>query len=163
MAMSPKLFVTHGVIIALVKVKSEPLNSPRNYRGISLIPVIAKVFENVILSLCDDALVTNELQFGFKKNIGCSDAIFALRCTVEHFVQNGSSVFAASLDISKAFDCVNHFKLFSVLCPADVINLLCNWYSKLFAVVRWNGAYSNAFAIRSGVRQGSTLAISSTV
>jgi len=70
-------------------------------------------------------------------------------------------VFAASLDISKAFDCVNHFKLFSVFCtagiPIDVINLLCNWYSKLFAMVRWNGAYSNAFAIRSGVRQGSTL------
>ena len=54
------------------------LNSPSNYRGISLIPVIAKVFENVILSLCDDALVTSELQFGFKKNTGCSDAIFAL-------------------------------------------------------------------------------------
>ena len=54
------------------------------------------------------------------------------------------SVFASSLDISKAFDCVNHFKLFSVLCtagiPIDVINLLCNWYSKLFAMIRWNGA-----------------------
>jgi len=140
---------------------SASLNCPSNYRGISLIPVIAKVFENAILSLCDDALVTSELQFGFKKNAGCSDAIFALRCTVEHFVTNGSSVFAASLDISKAFDCLNHFKLFSVLCTADipihVINLLCNWYSKLFAMVRWNGAYSNAFAIRSGVRQGSTL------
>ena len=64
----------HGVIIPLVKDKSAPLNSPSNYRGISLIPVIVKVFENVILSLCDDALVTSELQFGFKKNTSCSDA-----------------------------------------------------------------------------------------
>ena len=76
-------------------------------------------------------------------------------------------MFAASLDISKAFDCVNHFKLFSVLCtagiPIDVINLLCNWYSKLFAMVRWNGAYSNAFTICSGVRQGSTLSINQSI
>jgi len=37
-------------------------------------------------------------------NISCSDAIFTLRATLDHFIQSGSSVFIASLGISEAFD-----------------------------------------------------------
>jgi len=83
------------------------------------------------------------------------------RSTVDHFISHNSNVFAACLDISKAFDKVNHYKLFSSLCktgvPLDVVHVLINWYGKLCAVVRWNGVCSNLFVIHSGVRQGSTL------
>ena len=105
----------YGIIVPLVKDKSADLNDIDNYRPITLIPVISKVYENVMLTLCEDLLQTSELQFGFKKGVGCTDAIFALKATVGHFVNNGSCVYAASLDISKAFDRVNHFKLFRTL------------------------------------------------
>jgi hypothetical protein len=41
--------------------------------------------------------------------------------------------------------------------PTSIVNVLCNWYSKLTAQVRWNGCISKCFKVRSGVRQGSVL------
>jgi len=36
-----------------------------NYRAITLSPVIAKLFEMVLLEICGDALSTDPLQYGF--------------------------------------------------------------------------------------------------
>jgi len=55
-----------GFIVPLVKDKSSNLNSSDNYRPITIIPIICRVFEHVLLSLCEDVLYTDELQFGFK-------------------------------------------------------------------------------------------------
>ena len=59
-------------------------------------------------------------QFGFKCGVGCPDAIFALKSVINHFVYRGSFSFIASLDASKAFDRVNHFKLFNYVLDAAV-------------------------------------------
>ena len=75
------------------------------------------------MTLCEDLLQTSELQFRFKKRVGCTDAIFALKATVGHFVNDGSCVYTASLDISKAFDRVNHFKLFRTLVNLSLIHI----------------------------------------
>ena len=56
-----------GFIVPLVKDKSSNLNSIDNYRPITIIHIISKVFEHVLLSLCEDVLYTDKLQFGFKK------------------------------------------------------------------------------------------------
>jgi len=70
-------------------------------------------------------------------------------------------VYAAALDLSKAFDSVNHSKLFSALLkaglPVGVVTLMCNWYGKLLVFVRCNNVLSKAFHVGSGVRQGSML------
>ena len=55
----------------------------------------------------EEHLVTDELQFGFKKATGCQcpQAVFTLQSVVEYVNVRGSSVFAAALDIiTKAFD-----------------------------------------------------------
>ena len=74
---------------------------------------------------------------------------------------NRSSVFAAELDLRKAFDRVCHNKLFEPLREAGIpyyfISIFSNWYSKLSAVVRWNNASSKCICVKSGVRQGSVL------
>jgi hypothetical protein len=54
----------------------------------------------------------DDLQFGFKRGIGCTDAIFTLKTIVAHFNKRGSTVFLAALDITKTFDSVKHLKLF---------------------------------------------------
>ena len=78
-------------------------------------------------------LHTDPLQFGFKEKVGSVDAIFTLRSTIEYFVDRGSSVYIASLDIRKAFDRVNYYKLYKSLLdygvPVIVVDILCNWYS----------------------------------
>jgi len=68
-----------GCVIPLVKDKSVRLNDVYNYRAITLIPVICKVLENVILSICEDCLITSDFQSGFKASTGCPDTIFTLR------------------------------------------------------------------------------------
>ena len=147
-----------GFSVPLIKDKTGNANDVNNYRFITLSPVISKLFEMVVLSICDEYLVSDPLQFGFKRNIGCSVAIFTLRCTIEHFTRHGGSVYAASLDIRKAFDTVHHYKLYESLLsygvPWIVVDVLCNWYSKMFVVIRWNGALSKPLCVQSGVRQG---------
>lgn len=165
-----KLILIHGFVpnsfgvglsVPLVKDKAGNINNMDNYRAITLSPIISKLFEIVLLHICDDVLDTDALQFGFKDKIGCADAIFTLKSTLEYFVKRGSSVYIASLDISKAFDRVNHYKLYnSLLCagvPVVIVDVLYNWYSKLVFAVRWNNSVSVQFSVGSGVRQGSCL------
>jgi Reverse transcriptase (RNA-dependent DNA polymerase) len=70
-------------------------------------------------------------------------------------------VFLGALDASKAFDRINHTKLFDKLMKRNVplcliITLSC-WYEKLFSCVRWNGVFSAFFKVSCGVRQGGIL------
>jgi len=150
-----------GTLIPLLKDKLGNVNDMNNYRGITLIPTISKLFELVLLKVCSSFLNTDDLQFGFKKGLGCASAVFVLTETVEYFSNRGSSVFGAALDIKKAFDRVSHHKMFTSLIraglPKIVILLLADWYTKLVIAVRWNGVMSKEFTAHSGVRQGSSL------
>jgi len=109
-----------GVSIPLIKDKTDNFNDMDNYHAKTLSPVISKLFEMVLLEICSDALSTDPLHFGFKKNIGCVDAIFSLKSTIKYFNNKGSSVYIASLDIRKAFDRVKHFRLYKSLLTAGI-------------------------------------------
>ena len=60
-------------------------------------------------------MLSNYLQFGFKKHSYCSHAVFVLRQVAAFFVTRGSNVYMAALDAKKAFDDVHHLKVFNVL------------------------------------------------
>ena len=96
-----------------------------DFRGISISPTISKVFEHCILDRYAEFLLTSDNQFGFKKNSSCSHAIYSMRCVVDYYVKFGSTVNLCALDISKAFDKMNHYGLFVKLMKKLVpINLL---------------------------------------
>ena len=63
-----------------------------------------------------------------------------------------------SFDVSKAFDKVNHFVVFSKLMvskvPINLIKLLSTWYNNSTSIVNWYGAFSVSYTLRAGVRQG---------
>ena len=114
-----------------------------------------------MLSVFGKHLASDPLQFGFKQNSSYSHALFTLRTVIDYYIKNGSTVNICALDISKAFDKVDHFALFNLLMdrhlPKCFIAVLIEWLSKCFACVRWNGVYSNWFLISAGVRQGGIL------
>ena len=91
-------------------------------------PVVSKLFELAILNRFGDFFTTSDHQFGFKKNIGCRDAIYCVRNIVDHFISRGSTVNLCTLDLSKAFDRMNHYVLFLKLMdrnlPAPLLALL---------------------------------------
>ena len=82
-----------------------------DFRGISISLVISKLFELCVLDLYDDYFETSDYQFGFKKNHGGSHIIFCVRSVIDHYVSNGSTINVCSLDLSKAFDKMNHYSL----------------------------------------------------
>jgi len=53
-------------------------------------------------------LVTADDQFGFKKGLGCNNSMYYVHNVVEHFTSGVSTVNLCALDLSKAFDNVNH-------------------------------------------------------
>jgi len=92
-------------------------------------------------------LSASSLQFGFKPNFGCDDAIHTVNRVVDHFTHNGSTVNKCPVDMTKAFDHVSHSLLFSKLMdrkvPKDIILLLLGRYDKTFNSVKWGSSYSN--------------------
>jgi len=133
-----------------------------DFRGIAISPILSKVFEYCILSKFKNFLSTADNQFGFKQGIGCNFAIRSLRGIVDKFVKGGSTVNLCALDLSKAFDKVNHhalyLKLMKRLIPEQFLSLLENWLSCCFSCVKWFSEWSAMFRISFGVRQGSVLA-----
>ena len=93
----------HGIVIPLVKNQDGDRTTSSNYRGITLSPVISKLFEMVLMILFDKYLQSNPLQFGFKKGSSTSHALFTLKTVTEHYVNSGSTVNLCALDIAKAF------------------------------------------------------------
>ena len=54
-----------------------------DFRGVSISPVISKVLEHCILDRYGSFFETFDNQFGFKKRLGCRDAVYTCRCIVD--------------------------------------------------------------------------------
>ena len=78
--------------IPLVKDKAGNLNDSDNYRAITVGPVIAKVVENVVIKLRQHSLCTDDLQFGFKQGLICTNPVFLCRSTIDHVTHRGRNV-----------------------------------------------------------------------
>ena len=132
-----------------------------DYRGIAISPILSKLFEYCFIEKFEDILRTDEKQFGFQRDIGCQHAVFTVRNIVERFLKGGNTVSLCALDLSKAFDKVNHCALFIKLMkrnvPNVVLQLLEHWMGNSFSAVKWNNVYSHLFSVNFGVRQGSVL------
>ena len=107
-----------------------------DFRGIAISCILSKVFEMCIFGRFSDYFSVSDNQFGFKKGLGCSHAIYTLRQTVEFYVNGGSTVTLCALDLSKAFDKTNHYALFLKLMkrnlPVELLNLFENWFRNCF-------------------------------
>jgi len=124
-----------GVITPIIKDKLGNICDVNNYRPITLSPVISKIFEKCILQKFSSYFESDPLQFGFKKGSSCSHVVFVLSQVVDYFTSHDSTVYVASLDASKAFDRVNHVKLFRKLLekgiPVTIVKVLSDWYGKV--------------------------------
>ena len=83
-----------------------------DFRGIAVSPIVSKLFEYCLKEKFTEFLQTNNNQFGFKKRIGCNRAIYTVRNVVERFTKGGDTVNLCAIDLSEAFDKVNHHALF---------------------------------------------------
>ena len=150
-----------GVIKPLLKSKHGDLTKVDMYRGITLTPVISKLFEAVLLSLYGKYLYSDCLQFGFKKNSGCNDAIFTFIESVKFFNRRNSKVLCTFINASKAFDkvLVNGLlcKLIKRNALVEFIRILYSWFNDVRCSVDWLSIFSDPFVVHCGIRQGGIL------
>jgi hypothetical protein len=120
-----------------------------------------KKFEKILIGKLNTYLISSDLQFAFKSNAGCRDAILTARTIADYYTKRGSTVNVCALDLSTAFDNVIFSKLFLTLMnrmvPRVFISILNYWYINCSVTVRWNNTFSRSFNVISGVRQGGIL------
>ena len=88
-----------------------------NWRGISLLDVVGKIFARVVqerLQVIAENILP-ESQCGFRKGRGCIDMIFAARQLVEKTREHDDSLFVLFIDLRKAYDSVPRSALWRVL------------------------------------------------
>ena len=128
--------LTHGVALAdlllstlvpIPKNKRRNKSDSNNSRQIAISSLLGKLFDIIILEEQHKfAIITDELQFGFKKNSSTVLCTSFLMETVEYYNDNDTD-YLLSLDASKAFDRLEYVKLFTILrdrkiCPTQTFN-----------------------------------------
>ena len=150
-----------GTISPIVKDTNGDTTDSNNYRGITLGPLLAQVFESALLNKFGNFLLCDDLQFGFKKSHSTSHAVFLLKSTIDYYVSHGSNIVVTFLDCSKAFDTISHYGIFMKLMDRSVpllfLKIMIYWYSNMKCRCRWNNCYSDYFDIITGTKQGGIL------
>ena len=88
-----------------------------NFRGISLLSVVGKVYGRVLINRIRDKTenVIVEVQGGFRRGRGCTDQIFIVRQICEKYLGKGKDVYFAFLDLEKVYDRVDRDAMWNVL------------------------------------------------
>lgn len=150
-----------GYIVKLPK--KGDLQECSNYRGIMLLSVPGKILSRIILERLKettDAVLRDE-QAGFRQNRSCTDQISTLRIIVEQSIEWNSSLYINFVDYEKAFDSLDRETLWKLLrhygVPQKLTNLIKKMYEETTARVLHEGKLTEAFEIKTGVRQGCLL------
>ena len=150
-------------VIPLYKKDDKQLFS--NYRPISLLPSISKIFEKVILLQLTEYLDKNNIlhqnQYGFRKNHSTELASLHLVDYIYYTMDANEIPLNVYIDLSKAFDSLNHKILLSKLKFYGVtglsLDLLYSYLSNRKQCTLYNSTFSDFIGIKQGVPQGSIL------
>ena len=140
---------------------------PSNYRPISVLPTISKLLEKAVHMqlhsyLCDNNLLSQK-QFGFRLNSSTVTASAIFTDKILSAMDKGQLTGAVFIDLTKAFDTVDHSILLSKLCSLGVpiTSPAYNWFESYLSnrcqVTVCNGTKSSSETVQIGVSQGSIL------
>ena len=154
---------TEGFIIPLHKKGS--INDVENYRGITLLSTLGKLFSRVINNRlsewAEEYYILIEAQAGFRPGMGTIDNIFVLHGLITHHLNHGKKLFCAFVDFTKAFDYVVRdnlwFKLIHLGLRGNILNIIKSMYESIKSRVKFCDKLGTEFFCSLGVRQGECL------
>ena len=137
------------------------MNDPGNYRGISLLSILSKVYTHIINSRLtlwvESNFVLTDAQAGFRKGRSTVDHIFTLHAAIERQFANNSKLYVAFIDFKKAYDSVNRNILWSVLLiQGKMLRNIKAMYAGVQACVKSKATtdLSGFFHCLQGLKQG---------
>lgn len=151
-----------GIIITIPKPNTNH-SKVENHRPITLLPVVAKNFEKIILKRLHSSIgqCIPNYQFGFKEKTSTIHPLTIITSNIQTSKLIGQRSAAVFLDISKAFDSVWHagllYKLMRLNCPRYLIYLLKDYLNQRRLQVKIKLNFSKEFTPQQGVPQGSPL------
>ncbi|KAK3089979.1 hypothetical protein FSP39_008169 [Pinctada imbricata] len=152
-----------GCIVPIYKKGN--VNEPTNYRGITIISCLGKLFTSVLCNRILDwdreyNLIT-DAQFGFKPGHSTVDAIFVLQSLINRTLKKKGRLYCCFVDYKKAFDYVNRSSLWDKLIKLGIrgkmLGIIRSLYENIKSCVKHNGHLSEYFTTTSGLLQGEVM------
>ena len=154
-----------GIIVPIHKKGDTSI--PSNYRGITLVNVIAKIFSLVLRNRlnkwCENEQVFNDSQFGFRDKRSTADAIFILHSVIQKILSRNKKLWCIFIDYEKAFDTVIRdalwVKLLEIGISCKMLNMIKSIYTNVKSCVKLTSYMdmSDFFEITLGLKQGEPL------
>ena len=144
--------------------KSGRSSDPSNWRPITQTSIFAKAFEKLVYRRMNFYLEANQIltpfQYGFRPQRSTQQSVFDFLKFVYSSLNNKKLFSAICLDVSKAFDCLNHDVLLFKLSKMGFSPLTLSWFKSYLSrtqVVKFNEVTSTVLPIITGIGQGTIL------
>ncbi|KAL4219933.1 hypothetical protein ACF0H5_020345 [Mactra antiquata] len=152
-----------GYITPIFK-KNDP-NDARNYRGVTIVSCLSKIFTGVLNQRLSDWAEKNEIltdaQFGFRKGRSTTDAAFILHSVINKILSEKQRLYCCMIDLKRAFDSVYlnglWLKLFNLGIDGKFLRIIRDMYSQVKVCVKGCKSFSDFFYCTIGLKQGESL------
>ena len=146
--------------------KKGNFNSPNNYRGISLLNVVGKLYSYILnkrlTQWIEDNKMLNGAQAGFRQGYSTIDHVFTLLALVHKQLLSHGKLYVCFIDFKKAFDLVDRNTLWLILKKNGVrgkmYKAIKSMYEDVKARVRIGGDLTEAFMCSRGHKKGTAVA-----
>ena len=136
-----------------------------NYRPVSVLPCISKILERIVYNRSYDFLSKNNIlykkQYGFRTNHSTYMAVIDFINDVSRAIDDGMNTVGIFMDLSKAFDTIDHDILLAKLHHYGFRGISQDWFRNYLSnrkqFVVYNSGKSQYENIKCGVPQGSIL------
>ena len=145
--------------------KSDSSDEFSNYRPISLLPNSFKILEKLMSNRLNDFLNQNnilfEQQYGFRQKLSTDFALIEISDKIAEAIDKKKFMIGIFVDLSKAFDTLNHKILLTKLSSYGIRGLANRWFQSYLQdreqYVNFKNVLSSKSKIITGVQQGSIL------
>ncbi|MCG7877652.1 MAG: reverse transcriptase family protein [Candidatus Thiodiazotropha endolucinida] len=145
--------------------KTGAKDDPSNYRPISILPTISKIFEKHVnshlMAFLNKYKLIHECQSGFRHKHSCNTALIKLIDQWMASIDQGDMIGSLFIDFRKAFDMVNHSLLIRKLALYKLNSVSLSWFESYLSsraqTIKSDSGLSDFSQVISGVPQGSIL------